>query len=304
MKKLLRIYLFGRPHILFDNQPVKAFPTEKVSLLFAYLVLFRQSNHARATLWGLFWGESSDAQARHSLSTALWRLQRWLRPYQTKDIPYLLIEDEQVAFNRASAYWLDTAEFEQRISLARQMNGANPDLTAAALSHALELYQGELLEGCYADWCLAERDRLHQMYLQALVHLMIYHGGRKDYAQAIGFAQRILQDDPLREDVQRELMKLFALNQQPAEALLQYRRCEEVLREELGIEPMPETQAIFRQLLLGSATEATELDAAVASMPGDVGRQLKLLLHKIDTALNNFALVRDELAQAIEVLQP
>ena len=304
MKRILRIYLFGRPRLLFGDQPVEAFPTEKVKLLLAYLALHRQSAHARPTLWGLFWGESSDAQARHSLSTALWRLQRWLEPYQTDGSPHLLIEDQQVAFNRASAYWLDTAEFEQRISLARQVNGANPDLTAAALSHALALYQGELLEGYYADWVLSERDRLKQLYLQALVHLMIYHGARKDYTQAIGFAQRILQDDPLREDIQRELMKLFELNRQPAEALLQYRRCESVLREELGIEPMPETQEIYRQLLLGSADAPSDLQIAEPTGPGDAGRQLRLLLQKIDTALNNFALVRDELAQAIEGFEP
>jgi hypothetical protein len=74
MKKLLRIYLFGRPQILFDNQPVKAFPTEKVSLLFAYLVLFRQSAHARATLWGLFCGFSHGEHTwrrRTSIETAL-----------------------------------------------------------------------------------------------------------------------------------------------------------------------------------------------------------------------------------------
>jgi len=298
LKKLLRIYLFGPPRAHYGVEPVKTFPTEKVKQLFFYLALFRKSVHARSVLWGLFWGDSSESQARHSLSTALWRLQSWLQPFQTGDRSLLVTEDQQVRLDPAGGFWLDIAEFEQRIELGRQINGSNPDLAAASLSHALDLYQGELMEGYYADWVLAERDRLHQLYLKALVHLMIYYGARREYRQAIIYGQRILQDDPLREDVQRELMKLFALDNQPAEALLQYRRCVAVLRDELGIEPMPETQTVFRHLL-GSGDVAANPNPVPANIPDDVNRQLKLLLDKIDSALKSFEAVRDELAQTV-----
>jgi DNA-binding SARP family transcriptional activator len=53
----------------------------------------------------------------------------------------------------------------------------------------------------------------------------------------------------LREDVQRDLMQHYLAAGQPAEALHQYRVCEEVLRRELGIEPMPETQALLPRIL-------------------------------------------------------
>ncbi len=58
MHKVLGVFLFGRPQILYGDEPVTAFPTEKVKLLFYYLALKRQSVHARSKLWGLFWGES------------------------------------------------------------------------------------------------------------------------------------------------------------------------------------------------------------------------------------------------------
>jgi DNA-binding SARP family transcriptional activator len=302
VKKLMRIYLFGPPRVLYGAQPVKSFPTEKAKLLFFYLALFRKSAHARTVLWGLFWGSSNEAQARHSLSTALWRLQAWLQQFQAEDRSLLVSADQQVRIDPAGGFWLDVAEFEQRIALGRQINGSNPDLAAASLSHALELYQGELLEGYYAEWVLAERDRLHQLFLQTLVHLMIYYGGRREYRQAITCAQRILQDDPLREDVQRELMKLFALDQQPAEALLQYRRCVAVLRDELGIEPMPETQTVFR-LLLGSGDETAKPFPAASNMPEDANRRLTLLIDKFDSALKNFEALRDELTQTFGALR-
>ena len=129
---------------------------------------------------------------------------------------------------------------------------------------------------------------------------MVYHGGRREYREAIAFAQRILQDDPLREDVQRELIKLFALDLQPAEALLQYHRCEEVLRSELGIEPMPETQTLFRHLMQRAGPPPPR--PAAIEPQGSEGHQLKALLQKLDRALQSFETVRNELAQAIEAL--
>jgi DNA-binding SARP family transcriptional activator len=300
MKTSLRIQLLGSPRVSHGDVQAADFPTEKVKLLFFYLVLFRDVAHARSALAGLCWGDSPEALARHSLNTALWRLRHWLEPLQNHVAPYLLLEDQQIQFNGASAYWLDTAEFEERINWARQMNATAPDQAAAALHRAVELYHGDLLEGCYGNWCLAERDRLHQLFLQSLVHLMLYHGGRHEYAQAITFAQRVLQEDPLREEVQRELMKLFLLHRQPAKALLQYRRCEAALREELGIEPMPETQAVFRQLILKSESQPIALASSVARNPETVGNQLQPLLQRIDAALETLTALRQEVVVALE----
>lgn len=302
MKNLLRIHLLGVPQVQYRDLQIGDFPAEKVKLLFCYLILFRHVEHSRAVLGSLFWGDHIEARARHSLSTALWRLRHWLEPVQTHSASFLLIEDQHIAFNLASAYWLDVAEFEERITWARQMNSSSPDQAAVALERAVELYRGELLEGCYADWCLTERNRLHQRFLQALLHLMVYHGGRGEYPQAIGLAQRILRDDPLREEIQRELIKLFVLDHQPAEALLQYRRCEAALREELGIEPMPETQDLFRNLILGRAA-ATKLSPIVGVADHDVRHQLKPLLQRAEAALKHFEAAEDELAQLLKVLR-
>lgn len=302
MQNLLQIHLLGMPQIRMGDSHTKNFPAQKVKLLFCYLVLFRHVPHPRSVLGGLFWGDASEARARHSLNTAVWRLRQWLDPLQVRRSSFLLVEEEQIAFNPASPHWLDTAEFEQRITWAREMNLAAPDQAAASLNRAADLYRGDLMEGCYADWCLAERARLQQLFLKALVHLMVYHGARRDYAQAITFAQRLLQDEPLREDVQRELMKLFVLDDQPAEALLQYRRCEAALAQELGIEPMPETQELFHQLILKSAVPPTDRSITTVNMPRTVTPQSAAFLQKIDAALEQLEAAQEELAKGIEAL--
>ncbi len=302
MQKLLNINLFGVPQVLHGDLRARKFPAQKVKLLFCYLVLFRHVTHTRSVLSGLFWGDSSEARARHSLNTAMWRLRQWLESLQIGRSSCLLFEEEQIAFNPASPHRLDTAEFEHCITWALQMNLSAPEQAAASLNRAVELYRGDLLEGCYADWCLPERARLQQLFHKALVHLMVYHGGRRDYAQAIAYAQRLLEDEPLREDIQRELMKLFMLDDQPAEALLQYRRCESALTQELGIEPMPETQELFRHLVLDSAVEQTRHASTALRSAGAITGPSTPLLQKVDEMIEHLETAGEELYKGIAAL--
>ncbi|MEZ4771325.1 MAG: hypothetical protein R2844_23265 [Caldilineales bacterium] len=82
-----------------------------VQALLAYLVLHRDRAHPREAVAGLFWGDSTDRQARNALSTTLWRLRRVLEPDGVPKGAYLQANgSDEIAFNRASDYWLDVAE--------------------------------------------------------------------------------------------------------------------------------------------------------------------------------------------------
>lgn len=300
----LRIYLFQSPQTLLGDTRAKAFPTEKVRLLFYYLVLFRDRRHARQTVAGLLWGNCSEAQARHSLSTALWRLRQWLEELPVEPSTYLALEDGHISCNPSCPLWLDVADFEERIRWAHQIKTSAPAQAAAALSHAVELYRGDLMEGCYAEWCLAERNRLHELYLNALLQLMVYYGEQRNFAEAIEYGLRILRDDPLREEVHRQVIKLYALNQQPAEALKQYRTCQMILREELGIEPMPETQQLLQKLIADPAEEPSNRSRLLARSAGrDAGKQLRPLLQRMTGVLERMDAERSELAAVIGALE-
>ena len=165
---------------------------------------------------------------------------------------YLRITPQHIGFNSASDVWLDVAEFETRCALAEQAEA--PGQRYQLYSQAIALYRGDLLGDCYEDWCIVERERLQWLYVRALARLMAYNSMNAEYDLAIDCARRILSCDPLREEVHRDLMRLHLDAGQPAAALRQYRQCEDLLRDELGVEPAPETRALLAPILGAAET--------------------------------------------------
>ena len=253
----LDIRLFGTMSIERDGLPLAQVPSRRVRDLLSYLLLGRHSTHSREHLAGIFWGDLETRRARHSFNTALWRLRRLLE-HDGRSPTYLQIDSRQVGFNVGSDFRLDVAEFEHRCDWASQVEAHSSSQAAVLYRQAVELYRGDLLTDCYDDWCLVERERLRRLYLQALDNLLAFHINQRDLAEAINLAARILEVDPLREEVHRDLIGLYVESGQPATALRQYRVCETTLKRELGIEPMPETQALFRTLLPFQRTSATK----------------------------------------------
>lgn len=236
----LKIYLLGGLRIYRGTETVN-FPTQKTRSLFCYLVTYRNLSHSRDKLAGIFWGESPEEKAKKNLRNTLWRLRRIIGPQ------LLISEENQVQFNTPGDYWLDVEEFEKLV------NGETGRLVdwSRALRDAVALYQGDFLEGFYDEWCLYERERLRGLFLGALERLMAYHGRRGQYQEAIAYGQRILSYDPLREEIHRELMRLFLASGKRSAAFRQYEICRHVLAEELDIEPMEETNVLYQEIRAG-----------------------------------------------------
>jgi DNA-binding SARP family transcriptional activator len=265
----LEITLFGTLSVQSAGDAQMQFPSGKVKHLFAYLLLNRHTIHPRERLAGLFWGDEDDHRARHCLNTALWRLNRILSQSGPRTAAYLRIDAQNIGFNTASDFWLDVDEFESRCTLAEQIGPDAPDEQAALYRQAVACYPADLLIDCYEDWCLIERERFRCMYLRALSRLLAYHSATGDYDAAIDCARRILACDHLREDVHRDLMHLYLVTDQPADALRQYRTCEGLLRRELAVEPMPETRGFLVRIIAATARpERRDRDDAGAGRSG------------------------------------
>jgi DNA-binding SARP family transcriptional activator len=263
----LRISLLGSARVCRGETCLGGMATAKIQQLLGYICVHRERLHSRDVLAALFWGETLEEHAQGSLRTTLWRLRGVLEPDESSRGRYLIANRHEVGFNTHSDYWLDLQAFEEA-SAAVSMPPPS-DVQACAqlidrLTTAVGLYRGDLLDGCYEEWCLVERERLREVFLRDLTHLMLLHRNAGDYSDAIRFGQRLLSCDPLLEEVHRELMLLHCLAGNRGSAIRQYRQCRNVLVRELAIEPMEETTALHAQIVAGDAPtaawSATSLD--------------------------------------------
>jgi DNA-binding SARP family transcriptional activator len=274
--KLLRIALFGR--ILIKNEEVceQTKLTHTAQSLLVYLLLFRNRIHTRDSIANLFWGDYPQQRARNCLNTALWRLRRFLEPDGVLPGTYLISTSVgELGFNVQSNYWLDVDIFEHQIAklLSVAPEQAGPD-SVSLLEQVIRLYNGDLLEGYYCDWALRERERLRCCYVDCLYYLMRYYSKSADISKALTYGQEILKTDPIREDVHRQMMGLYMQSGQRSLAVRQYNACVESLRVELGISPMPETQALISQI-----TESGKgmLSSAGAPPPSEIHQAIEEL---------------------------
>ena len=242
----LQIHLFGDFLMLMNEQPLTGLHQARMQSLLAYLMLHRHTPQSRQRLAFLFWPDSSEPQARANLRRALHHIRRVLPNAEQ----YLQSDAKTVQWNDQSPFILDVADFEHalRKTNAAQQQGQSADVITH-LTVAINLYRGEFLSGCYDDWILVERERLHQRALTALEQLMLQLEEQRDYATAIHYGKQLLILDPVHELTYRHLMRVHAANGDRAAALRVYRNCVNILQRELGVQPNTDTQESYQRLL-------------------------------------------------------
>lgn len=243
----LVVTMLGSMKISWQGTLVGPFPTRDSEFLFAYLALNRSRMYSRDALAGTFWPDLPDRAARKRLRTALWRLRCTLRQHLSTTE---LLTTTRDRIGMWGGLELDVERFETGIrrvlgSVRTQTTGSEG---LSELEAALQLYQGDLLEGEYGDWCQPERERLRVLYLDALEVLARSYAARGEWQAALNCGRRILARDPLREHIHREVMALYYLAGDRPRALRQFRQCRQTLRRELGVAPMRSTLEVRKAL--------------------------------------------------------
>jgi len=251
----LSLHLFGRFSASRGGRSLHGFDGSKVQELFCYLLLYRKP-HSREILAATFWGDSSTSQSKKNLRQALWQLQATLRA-NFGPTPVLIVEPDRVRLNPTLDLWLDVAEFERVFALMNQtLTQQLEESDARLVQDAVELYQGDLLEGCYQDWCLYERERLQNMYLAMVDQMVRFCETNQAFERGLAYASRVLRYDPASERAHRQMMRLYFKGGDRTAALRQYERCVTALKVELGVDPS------FRTLALYNKIKADELEPA------------------------------------------
>jgi len=236
--------LLGPPHLECAGVGTVHVSSGKALGLLCYLLVNRQV-HSRDRLAGMFWPDVPSRNAQASLRTALYEIRRALGAAAAE---VLLVDRTRVGLSPAADVRVDVAAIEA-------VGAAGGDDAPEILRAAVGAYRGTFLDGLgfgdaydVDDWLFLERERLANLYASALCRLAEHHGAAGDLEQAVDLARRLLAVDPLREDVHRALMRFLARSGQRAAAMAQYATCAELLRREIGVEPLAATTELFEQI--------------------------------------------------------
>src|SRR3989449_10804065 len=252
----LSLTLLGGFQARLDTGEALGLPTRKAQALLAYLALPPGQAHPRDKLATLLWGDMPDAQARGNLRHALSRIRKAL-PRTAH--PGILLDGPSVALD-PSAVDVDVAQFERLVADGRP----------AALEQVADLYRGDLLAGLalterpFEEWLTSERERLHELAIQALGHLLTHQQKAGAAEPAVQTGLRLLALDPLQEPVHRAVMRLYARLGRREAAQRQYQLCGDALKRELSTQPEAETTQLYQEIL---RSRATRPDRAEVSGP-------------------------------------
>ena len=295
--KALDIRLFGGIQITHAGQTSPVHITHNSQALLAFLLYQPHYSYHREQLIELFWCDQTEERARHCLNTALWRLRQILEPEPMPRGSYLLTPStNEVSFNWDSEYQLDLLAFNavvQRIVTMPVNTMSEAD--AQQLKQALQLYSGDLLQGIYENWALREREHIKCLYIKGLAHLMQFHYRHRIYEEGLQCGHRILALDPLREEIHRQMMRLYIDSDQRIQAIQQYENCCHLLKTELNIPPMEETRALYQKIIATGDTNDEHASSARLNQSEYVLQQLQLAMRSLDK-------IREQLQQVQQLL--
>jgi len=219
-----------------------------VAVLFMCLLTAPQQRLDRARAVDLLWPTARPGLGAINLRTVVHRLRAVLdgpggadrRPagsYVRTEGSHLVLDP--LPGGSAPADWLDA------IAFAGAATAAQAGRSIRACQEALALYGGDYLaDDLYDDWVISRRETLRGQYQGLLWRLGQLCAAAGELARAVDTLHVLLAADPCHEEAAGLLMQLLDRTGRRAEAMRVYTALARVLREDLALRPMPETEAL------------------------------------------------------------
>ncbi len=232
------------------------------------LLIHRGRRVPRELLAELLWPEATPRAGANRLHLLIHTLRKLVEPApRTQRWAFICNDGDRYYFSGGAPYRLDIEDFQSSFELGRQRErGGDATGAIAAYEAAAALYRGDFLEDePYAEWAWEERERLRETHLALLARLATLNAQRGSLEQSANWYRQSLRIDPLREENHRALMSVLWQAGRRDEAFRQYAACRTVLRQELDVAPLPETEQLYSCLKTGQEPQPR---ACQTSLPG------------------------------------
>ena len=252
------MFFLGSPRFELGKQTVELTAAKAIALL-GYLAT-RREPFTREHLLGLLWSESAEEAAHKNLRNTLWAIRKTLGDET--------IEADERRLSISQNVWIDVREFETisnfRFPISDSGAPSGSGISSIEnLESKIALYRAPFLDGLviadapeFEIWLTGERERLAELNLHVLAALVDAYESEGNWRAVIETTQRALTHDPLQEPMHRARMLAYARLGERPEALRQYDTLRITLDRELGVAPLPETDALRAAIANGELTGA------------------------------------------------
>lgn len=242
----IRIRTLGHFSIEYETAPAAASRKQSKKPLDLLKLLIALGGKAvpAERLHAALWPEAEGDAARNSFDNTLHRLRKMLGADR-----YLTLEAGSLSLDTTTC-WVDLAALECCLAEVDRLSADTDTAVCADLAErALRLCPGEFLAGedVLPD-LLAMRARLQASFSRQMVGLSARLESAGRHATAERLYARVLEQQPLAEDISRRLIACLLARGHRAEAYEVYRRCRQQLSVVLGIRPAAETEALVASL--------------------------------------------------------
>jgi ATP/maltotriose-dependent transcriptional regulator MalT/DNA-binding SARP family transcriptional activator len=197
-----------------------------------------------------FWRDTDLKTIEKNFHPTMSHVRKALNSNQPLKQNFLAYRDGEYHLSPEFSYRIDTEEFDRLITEGETARRERDfDRCIASYEKAVALYRGEFMQGSYEDWVDDQRSYYREQYLRMLESLAAVAEKKQDFVRAMDLSQRILRDDPFREDIHCLVMRAHAALGNRVAVKEQYETLRGLLQKELGVEPAMQTQKTYRELM-------------------------------------------------------
>ncbi len=261
----VRFQLLG-PLALADGPDTVVLQPSKPANLLAALLLNANSTVSAGYLQRAVWGEEQPATAKAALQTCVLRLRRLFAKH---GVTGTSIEAVPGGYRIvAGPPTLDLLAYRDQVRRATAMD-RDPEAELYTLRDALSLWQGALLANVRS--AVLHRDEVPRLaeerlrVVERVCDLLLGLGRCGEALVDLWTATRVY---PGHERFHEQLIEALYRSGRQSQALAEYRRVKDFLREELGVDPSPSLRRLELSILRGEELGPVGQAALAASAPG------------------------------------
>lgn len=288
----LRVFTLGKFEVVQGDRVISSeqWRSGKARSLFKVMLARRNYQISRQEAEDLLWPELDQVRASNNLNQAVYNLRRTLEPSleRADASTYLKTEGSRLQLNAEMIGWIDLEEFER---LYQQAVSAQE---VSLYEQACILYAGHYLpEDLNEDWSVSRRENLRHKIMTMLLRMASLYEIQNQAEKYRQCLYRVLENDFSHEESVQKLMKSLAEGGRREEALNFYRKFTLKLKNQLDMEPLPETRQLYQAIAAGKYVVSVAPVKLPVSLPAVIAGVSKPTSSKpeFQFSLKNFQIV-------------